>query len=79
MVKINPNQTLPTTVRIRDLKPGQVALQVDKEIVWTRVGNRLMFARRRGEGEWHLTPSNNAKVFVMPFLPKTQVQFTSVA
>jgi hypothetical protein len=79
MVKIYSQQLLPTVVRIRDLKPGQVGLQVEKDIVWTKVDNRLLFTSRADDSPWHLAPSNNAKVFVMPYEPRTEVSFVSAA
>lgn len=79
MVKLSLEKTLPVSVRVNDLKPGQLGIQIDKDHVWMRVNDRLMFTPRSTDHPWQLAPRNNMRVFVNLVPEGTEVAFKSAA
>ena len=78
-VKLTLEKAISVPVRANDLKPGQVGIQIDKDLVWMKVGERLMFTPRTNDGGWQLVPRNNMRIYVSPVPPGSEVVFKSAA
>jgi len=78
-IEVHLDNISPISVRVNQLEPGQAGIQIDRDNIWMKVNDRLMFAPRNGSSPWMLAPRDNVKVFVNPFPPGTELTFKTAA